>query len=94
MLPVVQTITISFATLEGAACMNNTFCLGIFLMIVFAKELAWEFAAETLSIVVVQVIVGIIAQKRTHRLVDGIIVAAMYPLSIVLVIVLERIGLN
>lgn len=35
--------------------MNNTFCLGIFLMLVYAKNLAWEFSAETLSIVLIQV---------------------------------------
>ena len=74
--------------------MNNTFCLAIFLVIVYAKELAWEFAAETLSIVVVQLIVGAIAQKTTHRLLDGVIVASLYPLAIVFVIVLEQIGLN
>jgi hypothetical protein len=74
--------------------MNNTFCLAIFLVIVFAQELAWEFAAETLSIVVVQLIIGVIAQKRTHTLFDAYLVAALYPLSIVLVVVLEKAGLN
>ena len=29
--------------------MNNTFCLGIFLALIFFKEIAWEFSAETVS---------------------------------------------
>lgn len=89
-----QSITISFATLEGAACMNNTFCLGIFLLIVFAKEIAWEFAAETLSIVFVQLVLGLIAQKRTQTLFDAVVVASMYPVALLLVIALEKAGLN
>ena len=45
-----QTITISMSTLLGAACMNNTFCLAIFLVIIYLKGLVWEFSAETLAI--------------------------------------------
>ena len=45
-----------------------------------------NFAAETISIVAVQVVVGIMAQKTTHRLSDAFIIAALYPLSLVLVI--------
>lgn len=40
---------------QGAAIMNNSFCLGIFLMIIYAKKLVWEFSAETLSILLVEV---------------------------------------
>ncbi len=36
-----KTITISFAALEGAAIMNNTFCLGIFLILVYAQGFEW-----------------------------------------------------
>lgn len=39
-------ITIALSQLQGAACMNNTFCLGIFLVIIFLKEeLTWEYSA-------------------------------------------------
>lgn len=53
-----------------------------------------EFAAETISIFVVQLIMGFIAQKTTHRVIDALVVLSLYPLSLVLVIVLEQIGLN
>lgn len=40
---------------QGAACMNNTFCLGVFMFLIFFRSLAWEFSAETVSILLVQV---------------------------------------
>ena len=33
--------TMAMATLEGAACMNNTFCLAVFLILVYSQSLAW-----------------------------------------------------
>ena len=35
--------------------MNNTFCLGVFMFLIFFRSLAWEFSAETVSILLVQV---------------------------------------
>ena len=50
-----KTITVALAALEGAACMNNTFCLAIFMALIYFKNLAWAFTAETLAILVIQV---------------------------------------
>ena len=127
----IKTVTISFSTLQGAACMNNTFVLGIFLLLVFARKLAWEFSAETvrgscvvvvaagccccccccwcsqrvtvcgaccvpsrvqISIVVVQVVMFFFSRKSTHTLLDGAFVLALYPLSLVVVVVLEKVA--
>jgi hypothetical protein len=94
--------------------MNNTFCLFIFLCLVFARELIWEFSAETIAILgvqvrrgpgsgrlqaaehvrVLQIVMAVLAQKQTIRLVDGIFVLCLYPLSLILVAVLEASGLN
>jgi hypothetical protein len=30
----------------GAVAMNNTMCLGLFLMVVYARKLSWDFSAE------------------------------------------------
>merc|ERR1719428_643236 len=43
----------SLSTLLGAACMNNTFCLSIFLVLIVWKGLVWKFTAETISIVTI-----------------------------------------
>jgi len=87
-----KTITISFSALLGAACMNNTFCLGIFMALVYFKDLHWEFTAETLAIIAVEVCMAVIALKRTHRLFDGLLVLMLYPLSLMLVAGLEAYG--
>ncbi|CEM26641.1 unnamed protein product [Vitrella brassicaformis CCMP3155] len=85
-----KTITIAFAALEGAACMNNTFCLAIFLALVFFRSLVWSFSAETLAILLVELCMGFIAMKRVHLLKDGLFVLALYPLSIMFVWVMEN----
>ena len=36
-----KTITVALASLEGAACMNNTFCLAIFMALIYFRQLAW-----------------------------------------------------
>ena len=89
-----QTSTISLASLVGAASMNNTFCLAIFLILVFVKRLAWEFTAETLSLVAVQWIVALFAQRTEYRLYHALLLASLYPLTIVSVVVLEYMGYN
>jgi len=87
-----KTITISMSTLEGAACMNNTFCLGIFFSLIYVQGLAWRFTAETLVIVGVQVAIGIIAMLReVHSLFLGLVVLSMYPCSLLLVYFLENV---
>jgi len=94
----VQSISVSFNTLLGAANMNNTFCLGIFCAIIAVspaeKGIYWEFAAETITICVAEILMFIMAMKGTHRLMDACIVLAIYPCAIGMVAGLEAAGLN
>mmetsp|Transcript_35920 Transcript_35920/g.61852 ORF Transcript_35920/g.61852 Transcript_35920/m.61852 type:complete len:575 (-) Transcript_35920:547-2271(-) len=85
-------ISISLATLLGAAIMNNTFVLGIFMLLVCTQNLSWEFFAETLAILIVQFIIGMFAFKRVHTLIDGFMILSLYPLSLMLVYVLQAYG--
>jgi Ca2+/Na+ antiporter len=89
-----KTISISVSALLGAACMNNTFCLGIFAALMYFKAggLVWEFSAETLAILLVELIIGVIALKKTQRLFDAVIVFLLYPASIALVYLLENVA--
>jgi Ca2+/Na+ antiporter len=92
-----KTITISFATLVGSACMNNSLCLGIFLFIVFARDLKWVFTAEVTSIVFVEVamIALVYLCGRTMKAWLMFLVLALFPISLVLVYVMENaIGLD
>merc|ERR1711871_562061 len=50
-----KTISVSLVQLEGAAIMNNSFCLGIFLGIVAFKKLQWTYSAETIAILVIEI---------------------------------------
>ncbi|KAE9259851.1 hypothetical protein PF008_g33261, partial [Phytophthora fragariae] len=88
-----KTISISVSALLGAACMNNTFCLGIFAALMSFKSggLVWEFSAETFSILLVELAIGYIAMKKTQRLIDGLVVLLLYPTSIFLVFLLENV---
>ena len=87
-----KTITISFASLIGAACMNNTFCLSLFLFLVWARNLKWTFSAETICIIVVELLV--FATRRVHPAWYTIVVGSLFPASIVLVAGLEYMGLD
>jgi len=89
-----RSITISLSTLEGAACMNNTFCLAIFMALVAFNRLAWHFTAETLAILVVEVTVAGFARARVLRGWTSLVVLALFPASIALVAGLEAIGLD
>lgn len=87
-----KTITVALSALEGAACMNNTFCLAIFMGLVYFQGLAWKFSAETLAILIVEFVVGIIAMQPTMSRATGIFILTLFPLSIALIAYLEAIG--
>jgi Ca2+/Na+ antiporter len=90
-----ESITQSLQTLEGAAIMNNTYCLGIFYALIYVQGLAWKFTAETLSIVLVQLLVGImVLVKSKQSMLFGIIVFLFYPVSLIFVAVLEANGID
>lgn len=89
-----KTITVSLAALEGAACMNNTFCLSIFMGLIYFKKLAWKFSAETVTILLVEVIVALVAMQKTQRLLHGVMVALIFPASIALVAAIEAMGFD
>merc|ERR1711865_215615 len=87
-----KSISISLQALQGAACMNNTFCLAIFIALVFFQGLAWEYCAETLAILVCQIVVAMFSRKRVQTLTTGIFVLMMYPGCLFLVSWLESRG--
>ena len=89
-----KSVTISFETLQGAGCMNNTFCLAIFLALVFFKDLAWTFTAETISILFVEVAIAVASLVKVPTVGTACLALALYPSSLILVWGLEKAGLN
>ena len=45
----------TISSLIGAATMNNTFCLTVFLVIIYVRDLKWAFSAEVTSIIAAEV---------------------------------------
>mmetsp|Transcript_19608 Transcript_19608/g.34675 ORF Transcript_19608/g.34675 Transcript_19608/m.34675 type:complete len:601 (-) Transcript_19608:64-1866(-) len=85
-----RSITVSISTLQGAACMNNTLCLCIFLGLMYFRDLPWKFTAECYSIIIVQVIMIIYSYtRRTQTLLDALLITSLYPLSLLFVFVLK-----
>lgn len=89
-----KTMTVSLSALEGAASMNNTFCLSIFMGLIFFRGLAWQYTAETIAIVVVQFFMAWIVQRNTLTAIQGLFICAIFPLSLVFVGVLEAFGID
>jgi len=86
----VRAATIGCESLIGAACMNNTFCLAIFLILIFVRGFPWTYSAETISILFVEAAMLVFAIRRTQRFFFSIITLLIYPASIALVFVLEN----
>jgi len=85
-------ITTSLSTLIGAACMNNTLCLGIFFGLIYFQNLAWQFTAETTAIILIQWIIGLLAMaKETQPFYFAFIILLMYPFCLFVVYALENI---
>lgn len=87
-----KSITISLTTLAGAATMNNTFSLGIFLLLIFVRDLAWQFSAETISVLIVQFFMVLYMHKNVATLFDACVVISFYPLCLLLVAILENVA--
>ncbi|KAK9089018.1 hypothetical protein Scep_028100 [Stephania cephalantha] len=69
---------------------NNHLCLAVFLALVYARQLTWDFSAEVLIIVIVSVVMGVFGSVRTTLpLWTSTIAFALYPFSLVLVYILD-----
>lgn len=64
------------------------------MVLIWTQNLAWQFFAETLTILFVQVIIALLALKSKHTMTDAWMILALYPLSLGMVAALERMGWN
>jgi Ca2+/Na+ antiporter len=81
-----KSVTCSLESLIGAACMNNTLCLAVFFALIYFRNLAWKFKAETLGIMVIQWIMALIVlSSNTQRKAFGFVILALYPLCLLIV---------
>eukprot|EP00271_Cylindrocystis_brebissonii_P020378 TRINITY_DN6718_c0_g1_i1.p1 TRINITY_DN6718_c0_g1~~TRINITY_DN6718_c0_g1_i1.p1 ORF type:complete len:627 (-),score=84.68 TRINITY_DN6718_c0_g1_i1:441-2321(-) len=87
-----RTISLTYSQVYGAVTMNNTLCLGVFLAIVYFRSISWEYSSEVTIILAVTVIVGLIGGSRsTFPTLLAFIVISLYPLSLVVVYILDNV---
>eukprot|EP00457_Paulinella_chromatophora_P002159 gb/GEZN01002163.1/.p1 GENE.gb/GEZN01002163.1/~~gb/GEZN01002163.1/.p1 ORF type:complete len:753 (+),score=68.42 gb/GEZN01002163.1/:137-2395(+) len=84
-------MAVTSSVLYGAATMNNTFCLAIFLALVYFQGLAWSFSAEVIAILTVTMICGLVGLNTTYKMYHAVGIILLFPLSLVLVWVLENV---
>jgi len=89
-----KSITVALSALEGAASMNNTFCLSIFMGLIYWRGLAWQYTAETVTILVVEIAVGVLVQRDVMSSMLAMVILSFFPLSILLVYSLEALGFD
>ncbi len=61
------------------------------MILIVVKGLAWQFAAETISILFVEMAMGWMSQKKVLTLRDGLVVLSLYPASVGIVAFLENV---
>jgi len=83
----VAKVSMAHASLYGAACMNNTFCLAVFFFIIYKNNLPWEFTAETMCILLCEILIALLGYKRTIPAWKAVIALLLYPLALLFVIV-------
>eukprot|EP00808_Paulinella_micropora_P001721 g45891.t1 len=84
-------MAVTASVLYGAATMNNTFCLAIFLGLVYFQGLSWNFSAEVISILVVTYCVGMVGLKTTYKLWHALFIFLLFPMSLLLIWTLENV---
>jgi hypothetical protein len=73
---------------------QNTFCLCIFLVLVFVRGLAWQFSAEVLAILLVEMLIALLiftSKNQVQPVWKTLLAGLLFPLSLLFVFVLENI---
>ncbi|KAK9150395.1 hypothetical protein Syun_008704 [Stephania yunnanensis] len=85
-----RTSSLTFSEIYGAVTMNNVLCLSVFLALVYARGLVWDFSAEVLVILIVCIVMGLFGSFRTaFPLWTSSVAYVLYPFSLILVYVLD-----
>ena len=86
-------MVVAYEQLLGAAVMNNTYCLFIFLVLIYAQSLYWNYTAEVIAILAAEVTIFCIAtMQKVHTVSTALCVLSIYPATILLVWLLENLA--
>ncbi|CAD6240398.1 unnamed protein product [Miscanthus lutarioriparius] len=85
-----RSCSLTFSEVYGGVTMNNTLCLGVFLALIYFRNLTWDFSSEVLIILLVCVVMALFTSFRTTFPLWTCLVAYMlYPFSLVIVYILD-----
>ncbi|KAF7141178.1 hypothetical protein RHSIM_Rhsim06G0204500 [Rhododendron simsii] len=85
-----RTTSLTFSEIYGGVFMNNVLGLTVLLSLVYFRGLSWEFSAEVLIVLIVSAIMGVAASfSSTFPIWTSLVAYLLYPLSLILVYVLD-----
>ena len=88
-----KSMVVAYEQLLGAAVMNNTYCLAIFLLLIYAQKLYWDYTAEVLAILFAEAVVFLVATRlAVHTLKTAALILSVYPATILIVWSLENLA--
>ncbi|KAF7140596.1 hypothetical protein RHSIM_Rhsim06G0204300 [Rhododendron simsii] len=86
-----RTTSLTFSEICGGVFMNNVLGLTVLLSLVYFRGLLWEFSAEVLIVLIVCAIMGVAASfSSTFPIWTSLVAYLLYPLSLILVYVLDK----
>ncbi|RVW46750.1 Sodium/calcium exchanger NCL2 [Vitis vinifera] len=86
-----RTASLTFSEIYGSVTMGNILSLSVFLGLIYFRQLTWDFASEVLIILIVCILMGVFSGTRTtFPLWTSLMAFLLYPLSLVLVYVLDN----
>ena len=62
--------------------------------LIFARGLAWQYTAETIAIVLVELIMAVMVRNKVMTSGQAVLVLCIFPLSMVVVATLEYFGFD
>ncbi|KAM1311226.1 hypothetical protein PS1_007708 [Malus domestica] len=85
-----RTTSLTFSEIYGGVFMNNVLGFSVLLAIIYAREMAWDFSAEVLVVLIVCTLMGLIASfVSTFSLWTSFLAYLLYPISLLLVYILN-----
>lgn len=88
-----KSMVVAYEQLLGAAIMNNTYCLFIFLLLIYSQKLYWNYTAEVLAILFAEVAMFFIATRlKVHTLKTAALILSIYPATLAIVWLLENLA--
>lgn len=88
-----RNMSLTCSQIYGGVTMNSTMGLGIFLALVYARQLVWDFSSEVLVVCLVIIVMGLLASfRKVFPTWMAGIALLLYPVSLGLVAVLDYVA--